>query len=281
MDELVLRNVRTGEERSYGFGISSSAAEQLSMQAPMPWSPDNSRLAVSAFRGGTADGYHIVVLDEHGSVVDLGNHGQVVGWLDDDTVIAVVATEEGDAVVVSAVRVDGAATVLSTVPGGIGDVGLNHLALSPDGRTLAGIDFGASPAVVTIEVGSGHVRRVPCVCDSYEPTWWVSPTEVYADGDVSEAPSRVLAVDTVTGATRTILSFSPRFDQITDVSFAPSIVAAGPDGSPITSRWWPGWYLDCISYGLAGLALLVAWLWLARARRRPRDPEKPVPPIGG
>jgi hypothetical protein len=282
-DQLAVRDMRGGTERSFEYGFSSEGGhEQLSMQAPMPWSPDNSRLALSAFRGDTAEGFHIVVLDESGVVVDLGGHGQVVGWLDNDTVLAVEGIIDGG-LTVTAIDLAGEATVISTVPAGIGDVGINHLALSPDGRVLAGIDLGGSPAVVTIDVASGRVMRVPCPCDTTEPTSWVSPTEVFAHDDFSESPSRVVAVDTATGATRSIVSFSPRFDQITDVSFAASIVATGPDGRPIASRWWPGWYLDYISYGLAGLLLLVGLIWLAghRARRHPADPEKPVPPIGG
>ena len=269
-DNFVLHNLHTGASRSFPYGYTSAGThEQLSLQTPMPWSPDGRRVALAAYDPGR-DGFHIVVLDsDTGSVTDLQLEGFVTGWLDNSTLLVVDWTVDEPARLL-AVDLSGAQHVLSTTTFPA-DVGINAYVLSPDGTTLAAVvDSGGSTTVESVDVATGRASSVSCVdCQSEMAPSWVSDTEVLARGPYPDGGvQRFLALDVRTGATRTLVTFSPRFGEVSDLGLAVGVISAGADGHAYTAKYWPGWYADYIIYGVALViaAIALRW-WLVRRRR--------------
>lgn len=275
--ELVVQDLMVGLEYRFPYGMSSQQERALGGQVQAPWSPDSRYLALNAHNSRSGLPITVVIDSEDGTEIDIRGSPHVFGWQDDDTMLGFVpvSSESVDGAPlllgVEAIELNGRRQALSSFdwPDGIGT---NHAALSTDGTRLAAPgtpgETSGTGGATTIELDSGTVTTADCfTCSGVIPTAWASPSEITVrDMTSDQATQRVLALDVDTGATRTLISFSPRLPEVSVVSVATGVMAAGPAGTPHIAGWWPGWYLDWIGYGLIGTLLLV--LVIVRTRRR-------------
>ena len=275
--ELVIRDLADGTEQRLAAGAATEFdGIVIDWHIPLRWSPDGEAVAVT----GTAGEVTVVRVDT-GDVIEIDAiRGFVAGWLDNDRLVVVGHLNDDVWQEVSQVTLAGSVTslgVLEPEPTG------NEVVptLSPDGRALAWFEYEADsgPIIDTFFLGSfvfglGPRGDIACDCVPTDAPVWTPDGDLLVESRLP-GPAVFGTVDPQTSTFDPMIAISPRLEDPTRVSLAFEVAAAGPAGEPHTGQWWPGWYVDWLSYAalaLLVLAVLVARIILARRQRSPAGP---------
>jgi hypothetical protein len=296
---IISRDTRNGSTYRYSPIASQDtggATDRPTVQDgyPSAWSPDGSRLAILAdVRSDESAATVAVVIDiTDGSErrVDLTSgdpsaYVPSIGWSDDDTLLVPLAGgAESSQVTLASIGLDGA--IEDRTPAGTPPDSGARFVLSPDGASLVTTSGALDPSVRRFDIESGSHTDFLCEkCDGFFGTQWASDHEIVVSPRTASDLEPVVseAIDIRLGTTRAVAALAPR-ESPRQVVFARDVLAAGPAHTPQTSMWWPGWYLEWITYVTAGLILLGlvgAVVIRTIRRRRPTSSQALVALPGG
>jgi hypothetical protein len=242
------------------------------------WSPDGTLLALLADHP-TLDSRFAVVLDvtngtdRHFELTNAASSQPVdsIGWHDDDTLLFPRSGPGTTSFPIELleIRIDGNGEIAAQRTAGSPPGAGQPYVISPDQDALVSTATGF-PLLRRFDIATGESSDFECQpCTGALGTQWASAREVVVTpaSATDGYPLVTQAIDIDSGATRPLASISAR-ELPREVVFARDLLVAGPTHDPHTSMWWPGWYLDWITYIACGLVLVVGVVILIRHRRR-------------
>ena len=264
---LHIRDLEFGTEHRLPAGVADRFdGIHINPQLRMHWSPDSTIVALTSPQGLVT-----LVQKESGEATVLeGVQGVVAGWRGPDRLVLTGFPDGGNGSPVSETTIDGTQVPLPriTVPGDP-TMGVEmDPVVSTDGQSLAWADHrGPQIQLVVWDIETGTRRTVPCACGISDWLTWTSSGLVVVQ-IADQSPTMFGTLDVETGSVEALIALSPRVGQPVNLSLATTVIASGPSGPPHTSRWWPGWYVDWITYAFVVLLLAVGLLLAISARRR-------------